>query len=284
MDFSKMIEGISKAAEMSMPRKPDDYTDFDGFLICGNCHTRKQTEITINGEKHRVYCMCKCQEEAKEAEDRKRREARHKELIERMRDEAFETDNLKTWTVENADEDVADLMEIVKDYTEHFDEMKKGKRGLIFYGDVGVGKSYAAACIVNRLIDKGIRCKMTSVSAIVSEMESYKAERQAIIRELDDYDLLVLDDIGAERSSDYMQSKMFDIIDARAKSGKPLICTTNLSERDIKKERGLAGERIFSRILEMCVPVKVEGVNRRRTIAENDNNWIKRMFHWKGVS
>ena len=283
MDFRSVIETVSQAAEKSNPRTPDDY-EIDGFLICGKCHTKKQTEVTVGGEKIRVWCLCKCKCEEAEAEEKEKYAKGRAERIKAMRSEAFPSPHLQGWTIDKAADDAGELMRIVKDYVAHFEDSYKEGSGLIFCGNVGTGKTYAAACIVNALIDKGWRCKMTSISSIVSEMESWKVERQQILDELNDYALLVLDDIGAERDSDYMQAKVFDIIDARAKSGKPLICTTNLTEKELTKPRGIAGERIYSRLLMMCTPVTVEGKDRRKGYAENRNGFWRRILGLKGDS
>ena len=69
---------------------------------------------------------------------------------------------------------------------------------------------------------------------------------------LDDYSLLVIDDLGVERNTEYAMEQMFTVIDSRYRSKKPLIVTTNLKLEEIKNPPDLAHARIYDRILERC--------------------------------
>jgi len=61
-----------------------------------------------------------------------------------------------------------------------------------------------------------------------------------------------------------MQEIIFNVIDTRCKAGLPLIVTSNLTAEQIKNPADLAYQRIFSRLLGMCVPIEVKGEDRRR--------------------
>jgi len=78
-----------------------------------------------------------------------------------------------------------------------------------------------------------------------------------------DYDLLIIDDLGAERNTDYAMEQMFSIVDSRYRSGKPLIVTTNLKLDELKHPPDLAHDRIYDRILERCAPILFAGKNFR---------------------
>ena len=73
-----------------------------------------------------------------------------------------------------------------------------------------------------------------------------------------------IDDLGAERKSDFMQEQVFNIIDARYRSGLPMIITTNLTAEEMKKPTEIGQSRIYDRILERCHPVAVQGQSIRR--------------------
>ena len=85
-----------------------------------------------------------------------------------------------------------------------------------------------------------------------------------------DCDLLIIDDLGTERNTDYGLEKVYNVIDSRYLAGKPLILTTNLMLTDMKENTDTRYKRIYDRILERCVPVKIDGVSRREAMA-NDN-------------
>ena len=81
------------------------------------------------------------------------------------------------------------------------------------------------------------------------------------------YQLLIIDDLGVERNSEYALGIIFSVIDRRIRSGRPLIITTNLPLKEIKSETMLDKRRIYDRILEMCTPMYVGGTSKREVIA-----------------
>ena len=87
---------------------------------------------------------------------------------------------------------------------------------------------------------------------------------------LNKYSLLIIDDLGAERKSEFMQEQVFNIIDARYRSGKPMIITTNLTAEEMKKPSEIGQGRIYDRILERCHPVEVKGKSIRREHLKGD--------------
>ena len=78
-----------------------------------------------------------------------------------------------------------------------------------------------------------------------------------------DHGLLILDDFGMERNTEYGQEIVFQVIDNRYQSRKPMIITTNLSLHTMKLPRDLEHKRIYGRILEACVPIHFTGDNLR---------------------
>ena len=81
--------------------------------------------------------------------------------------------------------------------------------------------------------------------------------------------LLILDDLGSERASDYALEQLFLVIDTRYRAGKPLIITTNLTAEELKKPADLRYERIYDRISELCVTVVAPGHSRRGEVRQH---------------
>lgn len=81
-------------------------------------------------------------------------------------------------------------------------------------------------------------------------------------------DLLILDDFGMERQTDYAREQVFNIIDGRYLAQKPLIVTTNLSLSELKHPKDIVEQRIFDRVLELCVPVCFDGESLRQENAK----------------
>ena len=76
---------------------------------------------------------------------------------------------------------------------------------------------------------------------------------------------MILDDLGMEHSSEFAISQMFNIVDGRYRTGKPMIVTTNLTLQELKNPPDLAHARIYDRrLLEMCTPIRINGQNIRQ--------------------
>lgn len=106
---------------------------------------------------------------------------------------------------------------------------------------------------------------MTNFSRILNEMTSYQADKNQIIQNLVDYPLLIIDDLGIERNSEFALEQVYNVIDSRYCKMLPLIVTTNLGLNEMKStDLDTAHQRIYSRILEMCVPIYCGGEDKRK--------------------
>jgi DNA replication protein DnaC len=104
---------------------------------------------------------------------------------------------------------------------------------------------------------------MTNFARLSNQLQG-TWEKNDVIDDLSRYSLLILDDLGAERKSEYMQEIVFNIIDSRYRTGLPFFITTNLSIEEIKKPVDISCTRIYDRILERCFPIEINGESRRR--------------------
>lgn len=271
MDFSAIVEQTAKAAENNIPKEPCDYYGKDGLLRCGKCGTPKEHKTPPEFGSITVRCLCEC--EAKKREELKRKLARQNRQ-ERLRNEAFNNQMMleNTFTADDGANPV--LMTAARNYAEKFDIFKKMHKGLLFYGSVGTGKSFAAACIVNHLIEEGIPARFTNFS----EIEAERREDEDAIKDLGRFDLLVLDDFAAERDTSYMREIVFAVIDARIQSGKPMVITTNLTAEELKKASDPERAKVYSRLLGACEPIEVKGDDRRRGQLRKDHKNIKELL------
>lgn len=254
--------------------KPEDITR-DGILYCGKCGEPKQAWVEwipdANGKKQNrlVPVVCRCVREAEEraaAEDRKRQFAAN---MRQMRDMYGIADsNTDFYTFASDDSPQSSASSVARRYVEQWDEMRANNIGIIFYGGVGAGKSYYAGCIVNAIMERMIPAAMTSVPRLLSILQgSFK--RAEIIEHMQQYRLLVLDDLGAERDSSYATEQVYAIIDARYRAKLPLIVTTNLDIADMEQETNIQQRRIFDRVLELCpITLRMAGESRRKGISD----------------
>lgn len=241
-----------------------DYTGQDGLLYCGKCHARKQTRINILGEERVVPIMCKCEQDKHDAELAERKAAEQSRRIYKLRRDCFLTDEMAECTFAVDDQSNARISAAMRRYVEKWDEIRLENMGLLLYGPVGTGKTFYAACIANALLDKGVPVMMTSFARIVNTMQGMYNGRQEYLDKLVSYPLLIIDDLGAERGSEYMLEQVYSVVDARYQTGLPLIVTTNIPVSEIKEPADLKYRRIYDRILERCHPVEVTGPSRRR--------------------
>jgi DNA replication protein DnaC len=160
----------------------------------------------------------------------------------------------------------------------NFTEFRKSGKGLLLHGTVGTGKTYFAACVANSLLDDGYSVLMTNFARLTNQIQGMFEGKQEFIDSLNRYSLLILDDLGAERKSEYMQEMVFNIIDSRYRAGLPMIITTNLTIDEIKKPQEVSYSRIYDRIIERCFPVEVSGNSRRRQNVRDSYFETKKML------
>ena len=261
MNLATVIEGIERQAFKYAVESPADYIGENGLLYCGNCHTAKQHRGNFLGVERVVPCICKCRQEQIEAEAKARQREAMQKTIKEYRRMGFPESDMQHWTFDNAED--CKIISAAKRYVDNFQQFKDNGKGLLLYGGVGTGKTFAAACIVNALIDMGKPCLITNFSRVLNTLWGID-EKQAYIDSLNKFDLLVLDDLGIERQSEYVQEQVFNVIDSRYRARLPLIITTNLQLEEIVSPANVGNGRIYDRVLEMCHPVKVEGESRRR--------------------
>ena len=267
--FTKMIDAVEAANAV-----PDDYIKpANGLKYCGKCCTPKEalypTDLQAQGfTKHPV--MCKCADERRERKEAKRREYELMSYMTMLRSEAFRDVPAAGWRFESAAVMTPQLAK-ARGYAQNWDEFKKAGIGLLLFGNVGTGKSYAAGCIANALIDRLESVLFVRMSDVVNRMQgNFGTDRDHYMKSLMRPDLLILDDLGAERNTSFGKERVFDVVDKRLLTGKPMIVTTNIPLSVMKQAADLDDRRIFDRILEVCVPIMFDGDSfRKSTAADN---------------
>lgn len=224
----------------------------------------------------RIMCACRRKElEEYENNQKKLEEVRAVQGLKRLSlmDDKLSGARLNTFS---ETDDNSKLLKIIKSYISNFDKMYKENQGLILYGSVGTGKSYAAAVIANELLEKKVPVVMTSFIKILKDVGTFDDnERLELIKNAK---LLIIDDLGAERGTDYAIEKVYDIIDSRYRSNKPVILTTNLTIEQMKSCDDIRYSRIYDRIFEMCYPVKVNGFSWRKKEAASRYGEAKKIL------
>lgn len=259
----KVMHDVMTSLEHSGVHNDGDYVGDGGVLYCGKCHTPKEIRVDLFGRERVLPMLCQCEARRRDEEEAAWKEREFARRVERLRRACFAERGQSEHTFAADDRDDVRLSNAMRTYVDKWDEVRAKNMGLLLYGPPGTGKSFYAACIANALIDKGVSVVMTSFARIVGDLQGLREDNGDYIDHLARVGLLVIDDLGAERDSKYMQEQVYAVINARYEARKPLILTTNLPIEQIKSPGDLNYRRIYDRVLEMCHPVKFEGRSKR---------------------
>ena len=257
----------------------NDYIGNEGLLYCGKCNTPRETALSADksdilarsfkvksGKLHLpIMCRCKTAEFEKEKSEQDLKDFNRR--VGRLREYGLTDKEYENWTFDKDDRKNPSISNSCRNYVDNWEGMISDNVGLLFYGSVGTGKTFYACCIANSLIDKGVTALVTNFPHLLKIIQSSAFnENVNVISRLQKYDLVVIDDLGVERNTDYAIEQVYSLIDTRYRSGKPLIITTNLAPHDIAKPANIAYERIYDRIKQNSIPVKMVGESRRKEI------------------
>lgn len=257
----------------------DEQTDYekDGHVYCRTCNERVDGNPIPLLDKMMIFrTFCRCDREKEEKEKQRQRQLEQ----ERLRRNCFISQNQINYTFENADELTDEtVINKARNYVKHFDEMRKDNIGLILYGNVGSGKTYIACCIANSIITEySYSVRMKNFSQILNDLQAggFTLDRNEYIEQITNATLLILDDFGIERNTEYALEQIYNVINARYLKAKPTIITTNINFSDLEKEQSdIMLGRIYSRIMEMCLPLRIVGRDRRKLISKEKTNKAK---------
>ena len=272
------LSTIKMSAERASPVFPGDYINpSDGFLCCGKCGTQKETSIDILGIINTVRCMCKCELERDALETTQRQERERLAYIKRLRINCFQDKMANDCIFDKAVS--TPTVEKCRRYFISWDQMYSKGIGMLLWGNTGTGKTFAASCIANALIDQGVSVMVTNFPRILSGLTGVLGEEKNLyLDSLTKYKLLVIDDLGAERNSSFGLEQVFSVIDTRYRNGQPTIFTTNLTLEEMKNPASMEYRRIYERVLEMCVPVHFTGENFRHKKAAQKLQTARELF------
>lgn len=207
--------------------EPGDFRDESGTLVCGRCGRPKEDRFGFPIVHWHQVEDISAPEETPEARAERIAENRRRCFGGEFRELS------KCIRSEMAPDTPRELLGIIDAYVADFTANRGIGRGLMLFGPVGRGKTHAAACACNMVLDGGWRCLMTSTRRIRSQVESRYGSLNAVLDSLCSNDLVVLDDLFRDRNTEAGNEAVFDVVDALYKMRVPVIVTTNMSRNAV---------------------------------------------------
>jgi len=271
-------QALKEAVENMTISPSEDYY----CSICKNLVPKKI--VVILGSEKAVQPRCKCEIDAFEKDIAEAEERKAKAEIERKFSFSSLGDRFQECTFDRfkGREGSEKVVDIARRYAGKFD--RSVGTSLLMWGDPGNGKSHLAAAICHDIKSRGFIPVFQSVPELLGRIRSTfnrqsKESEHEIMNAVLKCDLLVLDDIGAEKISDWVLESMFRIIDGRYRNKKPTLFTTNFTPTELlyrfmpdkekaTVEQEIAAKRIYDRILEVSVIVENKSSSYRQEIAK----------------
>jgi DNA replication protein DnaC len=275
-DAGRVMSG-SSASKGSSPGGPALRLDDQ---ICPHCGRELQAEFFAfppglqrkyqkTGEWYYHPCTPECEKKNEQREwELTRRDAR----VASLRERSGLSKRMRGYTLGNfrvIASDAARARMKVDEYLENWEENREAGRGLYFCGGVGTGKTHLAVAVMNELIRKK---RVPSLFVTVPELlDNLRETYNKPGRNLDEWmdavqnaDFLVLDDLGSERTTEWVRERIFVIVNHRYREALPTVFTSNIGLKDLAEQ---LGERTASRIIAMCEGIQIEGDDYRQTAA-----------------
>jgi len=285
-EFCQMIK--KKQFDFSLTEIKEQGLDFTvpppEAVTCVFCRQSIEPKGMMHPFENRIWlwlepeCVCTgaVQEKKRKEEEEKEKELQRqkKEKIEKLFQDSRLSLRFRNRTFDNFE--VTDsnrkAYEISKKYAEGFEKYRERGMGLIFTGPYGTGKTHLACAIAIKLMNSGIPVIVGTLISLLEKIKQSWRDRSVDEWEVIDIyskvDLLVIDDLGKERPSEWALEKLYSIINDRYENMMPVIITSNFSgdsfiNRLTVKDNDSTGRAIQSRLNEICSGIYLDGEDWR---------------------
>ena len=157
------------------------------------------------------------------------------------------------------------VVSAVRRFADQIDARLDAGRGLWFMGPVGTGKTTLAMLVSKAAISAGRSVAIYSLPRLLNEIreDTHRTDRSHLnlLDRLAAVDLLQIDDVGAERTTDWVLEELYSLVNTRYQDGRSIIITTNICDPAALCEQ--ITERTVSRLIEMCDQIPLQGYDHR---------------------
>jgi DNA replication protein DnaC len=164
------------------------------------------------------------------------------------------------------DPQAGSVVEVVREYIDGLEARIADGRGLWIEGSVGTGKTTLAMLVARKAIEAGFTVAIYSLPRLLARIRrTYDGDTGQLsylefFERLTSVDLLQIDDLGAEKRSDWVLEQLYAIVDERYAANRSIVVTTNLALTQLEAQ---IGERTVSRLAEICEVLRLHGDDRR---------------------
>ena len=251
--------------------KADEYLTTEYELICKKCGDKRY----FQADSFVAVCACKCKIAEYERQKKQQELAERMEQLKNLKVVSLLGARYKDASFDNLElhnEEYKVAVRRCKKYCENWEQIKEKGLGIYLYGDCGTGKTLLTACIGNKLLEKGVAVLFTSfleIARVLKDKYSRNESELAFMKNLEQVDLLILDDIGTEiivkstKEKSWLQEKIYEIINARYVQNMSTIFSSNESVLDLMSKCGME-QKTVDRIVEMAtVQLELKGTSYR---------------------
>lgn len=241
----------------------------DGILFCPACNEYIQRVVEDFGETFYLAIECSC---IKKFEEDKKENAINQKYVDKIPPE-YRGVYLK---------DLEEPIPFVSSFIENFKtDFLPNAKGLHLYGSKGTGKTYACRCIINELARQKVNVFAISFIDLIELHLNYKDYEtlESTKNKIKHAELIFLDDVGANRESDFVVEKINKIIDHLYTLKKSIIITTNISRKDLANNQSQDIGRAYDRLVESCHPILMAGESYRVKKAIKDKDKFDKILN-----
>lgn len=241
---------------------------------CPFCH---RTQRVIYDGIHKIYDLCVCRT-MRDFQDKRHQLSEYENRLlvidcqlkqgkeharQILRDSGIGKRFLETGFETFEQEYMPHAYETALRFAESFD--KNQGRGLIFTGDVGTGKTHLAAAIANYIVEEySVTVEFVSYVELLADIRAAFSDEAKDVAKIEEKlcgaPVLIIDDLGKEKQSEFTNELLFRVVNRRYKDNLPMIVTTNYRLPELAKRLDYA---VFSRIVELCKAVDMRGRDYR---------------------